>query len=276
MDSYVEAMSTRILVAIVSEAGNRAGALSDSARSAGGGGALGVGSIAEMIAQYGVPIVALLVLLGQLGIPTGVSAEAAILLAGCYAVHSLGELIGAVALLAAADLIGAAILFLAVRRGSARFLARRRGGGHRGRRSVSYLLFAGRFLPFVRMPATVALAMTRVPTRRFLGGSAVAALVWCGVPLGVGYLLRSDVRAVIDGLGTVSQALLWLLPAAGLPLAWFLRRMRRPAAPAVLRVPARPLPPRPRAVYGVAPVAVDGSGWLLRSVHEPVNRRTIW
>ena len=50
-------------------------------------------SILPLIAQYGVFIVALLILVGELGVPTGVPAELALLLTGAYAVHSLKGLV---------------------------------------------------------------------------------------------------------------------------------------------------------------------------------------
>ena len=233
-----------------------------------------MGDLLAIIVQHGVPVVALLVLLGQLGLPTGVSAEVMLLLTGCYAVHSLGELAGAVALVAVADLIGAAALFVAARRGGAWLAARRRASAATpsGRRPA--LLLLCRSLPVVRMPATVAAGLVRLPARRFLAGSSLAGLVWCGVPLTAGYLLRTDVRALADGFGAAAQALLWLLPASGVLVALARRYARRSGmsplpAPALSRARSAGADRR-AAVYGAAPVAAGSSGWLLHSFQEPV------
>jgi membrane protein DedA with SNARE-associated domain len=235
-----------------------------------------VGTIAELIVQHGVFVVALLVLLGQLGVPTGVSAEVMLLLTGCYAVHSLGDLVGTIALVAAADLVGAAVLFAAARRGGVWLAARRRAPSLDTAARNPTLLLVCRSLPLVRMPATIAAGLMRLPPRRFLAGSSLAGLVWGAVPLSVGYLLRTDVRALAADVGTASQAALWLLPATGAILAfvrWWDRRTASSSLP--MLVPARLVALRRHrsTAYGWAPVANGSSGWLLHSIHEPIQRR---
>jgi membrane protein DedA with SNARE-associated domain len=236
-----------------------------------------VGNLAELIVQHGVPVVALLILLGQLGLPTGVSAEVMLLLTGCYAVHSFGELVGAVVVIAAADLAGAAVLFAAARRGGTWLATRRRTiSPERPRRNPTLLLLC-RCLPLVRMPATIAAGLIHMPTRRFLAGSSLAGLVWCGVPLGAGYLMRTDVRAVADEFGAASQAMLWVLPAAGAAVAlarWAFRRSDMPKPP--IFVPARlaVAPVRGAMSYRFDPIVTGSSGWLPGPFHEPVTRRT--
>ena len=81
-------------------------------------------SILPLIAQYGVFIVALLILVGELGVPTGVPAELALLLTGAYAVHSLKGLVGAILLISLADIVGTMTLHMAARTGGASILQR--------------------------------------------------------------------------------------------------------------------------------------------------------
>ena len=236
-----------------------------------------MGTLADLIVQHGVLVVALLVLLGQLGVPTGVSAEVMLLLTGCYAVQSLGDLVGTVALVAAADLVGAAALFLLARRGGVWLAARRHAPSPDAAPRNPTLLLVCRSLPLVRMPATIAAGLMRVPARRFLVGSSLAGLVWCAVPLGAGYLLRTDVRAFAADFGAASQAALWLLPATGVILAvtrWWGRRSG--TAPTPILVPALAVIARRRddVAYGWLPMATGNSGWLLHSCHDPVKRRT--
>src|SRR5262249_13189385 len=90
----------------------------------------------DFVVSHGVPLVALLVFITELGVPTGIPFEVALLLAGATAVHSLQGLVTAVAIVALADLAGTTTLFLIRRSGGAVGGARRRprvwGGGGDG------------------------------------------------------------------------------------------------------------------------------------------------
>jgi hypothetical protein len=130
-------------------------------------------------------------------------------------------------------------------------------------------LLACRALPFARMPATIAAGAMRLPTRRFLIGSALAAPLWGGAPLAIGYWMGDDVRALTAALDGATVALIWALPAGVLLLGMAWRARATPPHPLVLEAAIR----RP-AAYGVVPVVIGSSGWLLHSAQEPVKSRT--
>jgi hypothetical protein len=75
-------------------------------------------TILSLIAHYGLPLVALIVCAGELGFPTGVPVEIALLLTGAYAIHSVPMLLVGVILVAAADLLGTTSLHLIMRTGA--------------------------------------------------------------------------------------------------------------------------------------------------------------
>jgi len=81
-------------------------------------------SILPLILHYGVPLVALMLFAGEIGIPTGIPMEITLLLAGAYAVHSLPELLFGLALVTVADLSGTTLLHLVARTGGVRLLTR--------------------------------------------------------------------------------------------------------------------------------------------------------
>jgi membrane protein DedA with SNARE-associated domain len=163
--------------------------------------------------QYGLPLVALLVFLTELGIPSGIPNEVFLLLVGATAVHSFPELAGAIALVAAADLLGTSGLFLLARAGGGRVATwllhggkgervLRRWQGRLGRsawRDVA-LVVGGRLVPLARTPFTLAMGLLRLRPRYFLLGAVPGALVWAGWPLTVGYVLRNRVDAVVRPL----------------------------------------------------------------------------
>ncbi|HKG24597.1 MAG TPA: hypothetical protein VKB09_03065, partial [Thermomicrobiales bacterium] len=101
---------------------------------------------------------------GELGLPTGIPAEIALLIVGAYGVHSVPGLIGGLILVAIGDLCGTMTLFMAIRTGGVRLLAiiRRRAGADPGSDDVftrlrrrlhghdSLAVFVGRLLPLAR------------------------------------------------------------------------------------------------------------------------------
>lgn len=195
-------------------------------------------SLLPLILHYGVPLVALLVFVGELGVPTGVPAEVALLLVGAYAVHSLPALIASVLLVSVADLSGTVTLHLVARTGGHRLLTRvmrrhepgpdgllerwhRRLGGH----EVA-TVFLVRLLPLVRMYAAIGTGLMRIRFRNFVLGAAPGALLWAGTPLIVGYLFRADVQRLTARYTAASNVLLVALPFVGLAVwsIWWIRR----------------------------------------------------
>jgi len=183
-------------------------------------------------------VVAGLVCINEIGLPTGVPMEVAILLAGAFAVHTLGQLLAALAIIVAADVLGTTVLFLASRTGGNWILDRvlahvgRRGeetmrrwrsrlGGH----DVG-VVAVGRMLPLVRMYFSIGAGLLRVRLRDFLLGSTPGAVVWAGVPLVVGYVFRTEVDRVTLGLDRFDHLLFLVMPVFTLLVivVWWVRR----------------------------------------------------
>jgi|SRR5579884_2338055 len=194
-------------------------------------------SIFALIVHYGLPLVALMIFGGELGLPTGVPMEVALLLVGGYAVPSLPILIGGIVLVTAADVAGTTLLFLAVRSSGWRLLARllrahtargeeamarwrQRLGGH----DVT-VVFLGRMLPLVRMYLPFGAALVAMSLRDFLLGAVPGAAVWAGTPLVVGFVFRADVRHIAAAYARFAHVAFFVLAAAALLVAavWWIR-----------------------------------------------------
>jgi membrane protein DedA with SNARE-associated domain len=212
--------------------------------------------VLPLILQYGLLVAVLLVLVGQLGVPTGVPAELVLAIVGGYAVHSFGALLGALCLLAAADVLGSVTLFLLARRGgaglAARFAGRLPGGVDpalprwphrlRSRRAV----FLVRALPLVRIYGPVGSGLLRTRTRDYLAGAVPAGLVWVGVPLALGFLLRGQLAEIAVAFPAEILSVAAVVPGLLMTVV-VLRRLRGPISSGA-RSPLGPArtPPRVR------------------------------
>lgn len=198
---------------------------------------MGEGTLLTLITHDGVPLVALMIIVGELGIPTGIPIEVALLLAGSYAIHSLTGLLFGLGLVSLSDLLGTTMLHLIARTGGARLLKRmlRRPPNAQGSTFKRWqqrlgehdalVVFVLRLLPVVRMWASIGAGLVGIPFRVFLFGAAPAALLWAGLPLTTGYLLGPQIQMLTSRVTLVSHALLVggpLLFAAG-ALCWWLR-----------------------------------------------------
>jgi membrane protein DedA with SNARE-associated domain len=195
-------------------------------------------SVLALVAAHGLPVVALMVFLAELGIPTGMSPKVALLIAGSVAVDSRPELVGSLALVAVANLLGTVALHTIARTGGVRLidrLHRRRKDPHdcalsRWRRRLggydAAAVFVGRILPIVRIYVTVAAGLMRMRWRNFVLGAAPAGLVWSGTPLFFGYCFRTSVHDFAAGGSTVSRVFFLAVPLFGVVLAavYFIRR----------------------------------------------------
>jgi membrane protein DedA with SNARE-associated domain len=199
-------------------------------------------AVVALIAHHGLPIVALMVFVAELGLPTGVSPKVALVLVGSTAIGSISALAGALTLVAAANLAGSTSLHLAARSGGGWFVRRvlRRGDGRRDgllarcRRRLgghdAATVFVLRLVPLVRIYATVAAGLSRMRLGRFLLGAAPAALIWSGTPLVLGFWFRTDAHRLADRAPLISVASALLLPVVGLG-AHLRRRFRRSGRP---------------------------------------------
>nr|PZN63295.1 MAG: hypothetical protein DIU58_11015 [Sphaerobacter thermophilus] len=195
-------------------------------------------TIEELILTYGIVIMALIVFLGELGMPTGVPIEVGLLLAGALAVHSVPELIFAVLLVTAADVLGGATLYFVARTGGVRLLDRiLRRFGRRGEETVSRwrqrlggrdvgVVAIGRSLPLVRMYVSIGSGLLRFRPRDFLIGGIPGGAIWSGTPIALGYLFRSDVHRLVTEYSKVSTWAFASMPAlsATIALVWWIRR----------------------------------------------------
>lgn len=180
-----------------------------------------------MIQQYGVFIIALLVFAGELGVPTGIALEVALLLAGSYAIHSLPGLIGGIILVSIADILGATAIHLISRTGGRRAMLwllrhqsawqhdildrwKQRLGGHE-----VMLVFLVRLLPLVRMYISIGSGLLAIRFKAFLQGAIPAAFVWVGVPMALGFLFQDQVREFAAEYTYAAYAILLALPAFG-------------------------------------------------------------
>jgi membrane protein DedA with SNARE-associated domain len=183
-------------------------------------------------------IVALLIFVGELGIPTGIPAEIALLVAGSYGVHSFTGLVAAVVLVVAADMLGTITLHLVARTGGSRLLNkvmqrfgrrseetvdrwRARMGGH-----DLVVVGVGRSLPLVRMYFSIGAGLLRIQFRDFVIGAVPGAMIWVGTPIVLGYYLHADVQRFAVEYATISHLIFMILPTLSLAAVamWWVRR----------------------------------------------------
>lgn len=191
-------------------------------------------TILSLVAAHGLPIVALMVFIAELGLPTGISPKVALVIAGSVALHSNPELALGLVAVVFANLLGTVALHAASRTGGTRLVDRlHRGKSGSGGTALdrwrtrlrghdSAAVFIGRIVPMVRIYVTVAAGLARMPWRNFLLGAAPASVVWSGTPLALGYYFRSDVHQFAAGGSNLSHAFFLAVPMIGIlgALAW--------------------------------------------------------
>lgn len=207
------------------------------------------------------PIVAGIVFVSAVGIPTGMPIKLVLLFAGAYLIGSLPALALAIAVAAAAELAGTMVLHGVARTGGARLIdrlsAERQAGVHdafhRWRRRVGGRDIAAiailRLIPVVRMGTTVGAGLLGVRLRDFAIGAGIAAVIWTAVPLSLGYVFHDQIDEIEGYYGSLLDA----LPAAiggALLLIVVVVLLKAPATRLRLREAVAPLtrPFRPRPV----------------------------
>jgi len=191
-----------------------------------------------LILQYGIVIVALLVFVGELGIPTGIPMEVALLVAGGFAVHSAPQFIVGLIVVMLADFAGTVTLHLLARTGGARLLthflqsherrSRELLGEWRERfdRRDIRMVFVGRLVPVVRMYMALGTGLLRIPFRDYVIGAAPASLLWAGLPLSIGYIFTAQVNQIAAQYTRIEHLALLgapLLIALGVTIWWVYR-----------------------------------------------------
>jgi len=182
--------------------------------------------VASLIAHYGLPIVALIIFAGEIGLPTLIPGEIGLLIAGNQDIRTVGGLVLAIAVFGAVDLIATCTIHVAARTGGNNLLRKvvgRIGGRRRSPESVihgyrarlgghdSLFVFCARLIPIFRLYASIATGLIRVDFRRFLAGAAPAAWLWASIPLTIGFVLRSELGPVVSQYSTVTS---YIIPAS--------------------------------------------------------------
>jgi membrane protein DedA with SNARE-associated domain len=223
----------------------------------------------ELIGKYGYVGIALILILGGLGLPIPEEMPiivAAILtrngqmiiwpaLASCLA----GVLIGDFVVYLLGYFYGEKVLSLPLTR---RFLTRRREAQIKGyfHRHGFKILVSGRLMPGFRTAAYLTAGILRLPTLRLLLTDLVAATLSTLLMFGLGFLFAEPIKKGIHEV----QHWLTLLVGSGV-LGWILfryyrarRQGGRPVGPPVLEEDEVSLPPLDEAAAGAAEVLTDG------------------
>ena len=203
--------------------------------------------MAHILAEYGVFLVALIIFAGELGFPTLVPGEIALLFAGAHFIHSVPALvIGAIAF-GLIDIVATSTIHVAARVAGNRLLLqllkyicpgddRQRAMVERCRQRLhgrdSLVVLVTRLIPILRLYASVTTGLIRIRFRDFLLGAFPASMVWAATPLTAGYIFRRQIVGIEKQYGVMtylivaSSVLMILLIVAG---GW-IRRAASPAA----------------------------------------------
>lgn len=222
-------------------------------------------AVVQTLLGYGLPLVILVMFASAAGVPTGVPIVVVLLMAGAYLVGSLLWLALAILLVALAELAGTVMLHLIAKNGGGRLLERLshdrqervhatfdRWRGRLGGRDVAAIAVL-RLIPVVRMGTTIGTGLIGIRLRDFVLGSAVAALVWTGLPLILGYTFRAQLETIEGYYAHTVSALPLLLGITSLVLIMAVlvkspaTRVRLRAALAPIYPPFRNTPPLPLA-----------------------------
>ncbi len=165
-------------------------------------------AVVQTLLGYGLPLVVLVTFASAAGVPTGVPIMVVLLMAGAYLVSSLPWLTLVILCIALAELAGTVTLHLIARNGGGRLLDRLsperqervhgtfdRWRGRLGGRDIAAIAVL-RLIPVVRMGTTIGTGVIGIRLRDFVLGSAVAALIWTGLPLVLGYTFRSRLETL--------------------------------------------------------------------------------
>jgi len=172
------------------------------------------------------------------------------LFTGAYLVNSWQMLVPVILVMALAELGGTMVLHGIARKGGVKLLQRiasdrkervqtslelwRRRLGGRDVAAIAVL----RLIPFVRMGTTVGAGLVGLKLRDFVTGSAIAALVWAGVPLLLGYVFRANLSDFEATYHAAMSALPMTLGFLGLAICAYLL-FRRPATRIRMRTALR-------------------------------------
>lgn len=235
--------------------------------------------IIALIAQYGMLLVFLNVLLAQAGVP--VPAVPTLVVAGALAAAGRLPLAGIVAATLLGCLLGDLVWYLAGRRygaGVMRTLCRislspdscvkqselrfQRWGGH--------VLLVAKFVPGLSMLAPPLVGAMGLPLRRFLLLDGLGALLWAGVAIALGYAFADGIDRVLAAVadaGTLTLEVALVL-LAGYVLARWWRRERLLRSLRMARIEVGDLAGAIAA--GRAPVVIDVRSAVARQLDDRI------
>jgi membrane protein DedA with SNARE-associated domain len=186
--------------------------------------------LASYLAEYGYLAIAIFAFL---------EGETALLLAGYAAQQNLFDLRLVLLLAFLGAFSGDQLWFHLARRHGVTWLERRphlvaKAGTAKQliERHATLFILSFRFIYGLRNLGAVAVALSNVPTRRFVALNAVAALIWAILVTGAGYLFGEAAATILDQLASVQKqilaigGLLTCAAAASILLRrWLLRKL---------------------------------------------------
>ncbi|HKR76171.1 MAG TPA: VTT domain-containing protein, partial [Rhodanobacter sp.] len=235
--------------------------------------------IIALIAQYGMLLVFLNVLLAQAGVP--VPAVPTLVVAGALAAGDRLPLAGIVLTALIASLLGDLAWYLAGRRygaGVMRTLCRIslspdscvKQSELRFHRWRGQVLLVAKFVPGLSMLAPPLVGAMGLPLRRFLLLDGLGALLWSGVAIALGYAFAGEIDRVLGAVanaGTVAVELAAALLAVYVLARWW-RRERLLRSLRMARIGVEELA---RAIEaGRAPVVIDVRSAVARQLDDRI------
>lgn len=170
-----------------------------------------------LIAQYGLILVAVIIFCGEIGLPTLIPGEIALLIAGSQIDHSLPALIAAVAVFGSVDVLATSTIHIVARTGGNRALLsvmrRLQPGAEQRHEEVverwrqrlggrdSAVVFVTRLIPMFRLYASITTGLIRIRLRHFFRGAVPAAYLWAATPLTLGYIFRGRIQGLESHFG---------------------------------------------------------------------------
>lgn len=176
-----------------------------------------------LLAQYGLVIVALIIFCGEIGLPTLIPGEIALLFAGSQFIHTPAALLAGIIGFGILDVVATSTIHTASRSAGNRLLMRvlrlimrdpdraeatlarwrDRLGGY-----DSLVVFVTRLIPMFRLYASISTGLIRIRLRSFFIGVIPASFVWATTPLTLGYLLRNRIGNITHGYAAMMHSVI--------------------------------------------------------------------
>ncbi|HZU14674.1 MAG TPA: hypothetical protein VFB58_17695 [Chloroflexota bacterium] len=207
-----------------------------------------------LIEQYGLIVVALIIFAGEIGLPTLVPGEIALLIAGSQFIHSTWALIAAAIIFGIIDIISTSTIYTVARVGGNTVLRRilaliNQDAACCERKLESWRLrlggrdwiavFVTRLIPMYRLYASMTSGLIRIRYRSFVMGAGPASMLWAGTPLTIGYIFRARIGSLTGQYSSLVQIVIMssvAIVVVGLAMHWVRSAGHRHAGVRRLRV----------------------------------------